>query len=325
MTSTAQDISTHTTAHEALLRAVELAGHAPSLFNAQPWSWRLGTETADLYMEPAQGFPVTDPDNREMMIGCGAALHHLRVALAAAGWRAELLPSSQRSGGAVARVRILEEAVPDFEAIRLCEAIPRRRTDRRPFAQRTVGSAVFADLQASVDSEDVHLQIVTGAQQRIWLSVLSAHAVELQTAQDGYAEELGRVTGSSQTGIPATGVPHVVSARHSDVALRDFELSDLGSLAIDESADEHPTWCILWTDRDDPEAWLTAGVALSKLLLSATAGGLSSGVQSQPIEIPMVRAQLNRTLLSNMGHAQALVRIGWPDSPTRLPMHPRRD
>lgn len=203
------------------------------------------------------------------------------------------------------------------------------------FTDATTPDDLVRSLVRAAEAEGAELFPLTLAKHRSAIVRLSRQAeqlesldlaVELQTAQDGYAEELGRVTGSKACAhVPPTGVPHVVSPRHSDVSLRDFELSELGTLEINEFADEHPTWCILWTERDEPLAWMEAGVALSKLLLSATARGLSTGVQSQPIEIPMIRARLNQTLLSNMGHAQVLVRIGWPGSPTSLPMHPRRD
>ncbi len=96
------------------------------------------------------------------------------------------------------------------------------------------------------------------------------------------------------------------------MTLRDFELVEPGTLGIPESADEHPTWCVLWTERDAPLDWVKAGQALSRLLLSATAYGLATGIQSQPIEVSMVREQINGHLLSEQGHAQVLVRIGWP-------------
>jgi len=109
------------------------------------------------------------------------------------------------------------------------------------------------------------------------------------------------------------------------VTLRDFELSQPGTLAIPESADEHPIWCLLWTERDAHLDWLLAGEALSRLLLNATQRGLATGIQSQPVEVPMIRAQINEHLLSNMGHAQVLVRIGWAGSPdSELPPSPRR-
>lgn len=61
------------------------------------------------------------------------------------------------------------------------------------------------------------------------------------------------------------------------------------------------------------------------MLLKATDLGLATGVQSQPVEIPMIRAQLNEHLLSGLGHAQVLVRVGWAgSSDAELPTSPRR-
>lgn len=313
------------TPHEAIRWAVDLARHAPSLYNAQPWSWRLGTDNADLFMDVAQNFPVTDPDNREMRIGCGAALHHLQVALAAAGWQWELERSSGLDGGLLAKVRVTERCDVDRQALALVGAIPRRRTDRRPFSSRTVTDEALAALQSSVDSEGVHLQIVTRDEHRIWLAVLAERAAALQSAQEGYTDELASVTGTNDASadVPADLVPHVVSPRHSDVTLRDFELLEPGTLEILESADERPIWCILWTDRDTHLEWLQAGEALSRLLLNATDGGLAAGIQSQPVEVPMIRAQIDGHLLSGLGHAQVLVRVGY-SADSELPRSPRR-
>lgn len=257
------------TPQDAIRAAVDLAGYAPSLYNAQPWSWQVGDESAELFMDLAHSFPITDPQNRELRIGCGAALHHLQVALAAAGWRWELERSSGLDGGMLARVRLTERCDVDRQALRLVDAIPRRRTDRRPFSSRTIGEDALAGLQSSVDGEGIHLQVVTHDEDRIWLAVLTERAASLQSAQEGYGDELAGVTGAHDgpANVPADVVPHVVSPRHSDVTLRDFELLEPGTLEIAESVDEHPVWCILWTDRDTDLDWLRAGEALSQLLL----------------------------------------------------------
>lgn len=310
-------VTGQSTPQEAIRAAIGLAGHAPSLFNAQPWSWRAGADSAELFLDTTQSYPVTDPQQREMRIGCGAVLHHLLVALAAAGWRCEVERRSGRDGGSLALVRVTEADEPDQDALRLVEAIPNRHNDRRPFSAEPVSQDALAALQASADGEGVHLQVVTRDEHQIWLSVLTERAAALQGAEAGYADELARATGANDTsvGVRADAIPHVVSPRHSDVTLRDFELLDPGSLEIPESADEHPIWCVLWTERDAPENWLRAGEALSRVLLNATEQGLATGVQSQPVEVPMIRAQINEHLLSGLGHAQVLVRIGWSGSP----------
>lgn len=71
---------------ETLRGAIALATRAPSVHNTQPWRWVVGEESVHLYADWSRQLPATDPDGRDLLISCGAALHHLRVALAALGW-----------------------------------------------------------------------------------------------------------------------------------------------------------------------------------------------------------------------------------------------
>lgn len=314
------------TERNALRAAVDLAGYAPSLYNSQPWSWQISEDTAVLSMDVGHIFPITDPQNRELRVGCGAALHHLQVSLAANGWSLDVHRHAGDDDGLLASVRLTGHGDPDQYARKLAAAIPRRRTDRRPFSSRTVDEAALGGLQAAVEGEGVHLQVIAHANQRIWLAVLADRAASVQSAQDGYADELAAVTGGlhGADGVPAATVPHVLSPRHSDVTMRDFELDAPGTLEIPESVDEHPVWFIVWTDSDTHVDWLRAGEAMSRLLLTATERGLATGIQSQPVEVPTARNQIDTQLLSGLGHAQVLVRVGWSGSPdSALPESPR--
>lgn len=67
-----------------------LATRAPSIDNTQPWRWRVDRTSLHLYTDPGMQLPSTDPDGRDLILSCGAALHHCVVALAAMGWRADV-------------------------------------------------------------------------------------------------------------------------------------------------------------------------------------------------------------------------------------------
>ena len=66
------------TIHAVLL----LATRAPSIHNSQPWRWKVGDESLRLYADPGRHLPNTDPDSRDLLLSCGASLHHAVVALA---------------------------------------------------------------------------------------------------------------------------------------------------------------------------------------------------------------------------------------------------
>src|ERR1700761_9484574 len=60
---------------------VGTAIHAPSVLNTQPW-WFYGADhEIGLHSDTAHKLPVADPDGREMLISCGAALFTARLAL----------------------------------------------------------------------------------------------------------------------------------------------------------------------------------------------------------------------------------------------------
>ena len=66
--------------------ALALAGRAPSVHNTQPWLWHLGPGSVHLVADDGRRLAATDPDGRDLLVSCGAALHHLRTAFAGLGW-----------------------------------------------------------------------------------------------------------------------------------------------------------------------------------------------------------------------------------------------
>src|SRR5689334_13415629 len=65
-----------------LARAAHLA---PSVHNSQPWRLRGRDDGLDLYEDTSRALPGTDPNGRERLISCGAALRNAEVAMARLG------------------------------------------------------------------------------------------------------------------------------------------------------------------------------------------------------------------------------------------------
>ena len=64
-----------------LWHAAETARHAPSIFDTRPWKWRVGPESLRLYADRTKQLMVADRAGRLLAISCGAALHHVVLAL----------------------------------------------------------------------------------------------------------------------------------------------------------------------------------------------------------------------------------------------------
>ncbi len=58
-----------------LRRTLESAVRAPSVYNSQPWRWRISTaDGVDLFADPDRHLMAIDLDGRDLLLSCGAAL-----------------------------------------------------------------------------------------------------------------------------------------------------------------------------------------------------------------------------------------------------------
>jgi hypothetical protein len=121
-----------------LAEAVERALRAPSVHNTQPWLWRIGPGAVELHADWTRHLTATDPDRRDVLLSCGAALHHVQVALAACDVAVHVnrLPDPENSGH-LATVEV-RPGTGDARAAALSPGIDRRRTDRRRMSHRVV-------------------------------------------------------------------------------------------------------------------------------------------------------------------------------------------
>ena len=313
---------------EATLRsALRLSLRAPSLHNSQPWRWRLDGPTVQLHLDAERRLPITDPHARELVISCGAALHHLEVALAAQGWQVQVrrLPDPDKPTHlATITPHGRTNATTETE---LASAILRRRTDRRRFASWPVPAELVGELIEVADQRGARLQTVAEPRPRRRLFRAITDAAEQQTADPGTSAELaawsGRGSGSPD-GVPADHVPEPQHAPGRPT-MRPFAGSQLEESTHDGEP-EAAALLVLSTATDRPRQWLLAGEVASAALLAATRDGLASSLLTQPLEVDHVRAFLReRVLTSRLWYPQLILRIGWlPAGTPQLPPTPRR-
>jgi len=307
---------------ETLRAVLTLANRAPSVHNTQPWRWRVRTASLDLYAEPDMHLRNTDPDGRDLIISCGAALHHCVVALAALGWQAKVhrLPDpDDQHHLATIEVRPL---VPDQTDIALAAAIPRRRTDRRAYSSWPVGGGDIALMAARAARAGVMLRQVDALDR---MKMIVAQAVSDHAFNADYLRELATWTGryGSVAGVPARNIPP--SERTAPIPGRLLAGPGLDQPSGVAPADDNGAILALGTQRDDQLARLRAGEATSVVLLTATAMGLACCPITEPLEIAETREAVRADVFGASGYPQMLLRVGWaPIDADPLPSTPRR-
>jgi len=309
------------TRHVLELAASE-AQAAPSIFNTQPWRWHLANDELRLRADRSRQLEVTDPDGRQLTISCGAALHHAVVALAAAGYGAEV--SRQQDPGdadLLAVVRVAGTRVPSENDRRLHQAIPRRRTDRRAYGAEDVESRTISGLVAAAENQSAHLHISSNDQVKV-LRDAAIRAEQVHQADTAYQIELASWThrpSRARDGVPAATAVVPTDRR---VPVRGLAVPGVG-ISPGVEHDVAAIYALVFTDTDERLDWLRAGEALSAVVLSATAMNLAASPISDVMELAETRAEVSH-ILDGPGHAQIAVRIGHPPE-GEMPASPRRD
>jgi nitroreductase len=301
---------------------LSLATRAPSIHNSQPWRWRVGGESLHLYADPGRHLPNTDPDSRDLLLSCGASLHHAVVALAALGWQAKItrLPDPLHPAH-LAAIEVYRHPASALD-IALAAATPRRRTDRRHYGWWPVPAADITLMGSRAARAGVMLRQVESLPK---LRSIVAQAVWQHATDQDYLSELTAWSGryASVSGVPARNTPP--SDPTAPMPGRIFAGPALAQPPDTEAADDGAVVLALGTKDDSRLARLRAGEGTSLVLLTATALGLSSCPVTEPLEIAETREAVRSDIFGVSGYPQMLLRVGWaPVNADPLPSTPRR-
>jgi Nitroreductase family len=318
------------TAEEVVRYLVSRAVWAPSVHNTQPWRF-----TADdgprvsLHADVGRRLAVADPDGREMMISCGAALFNIRLALRSLDWipQTRVLPDPAQPT-LIAQVAWQERADADEFERRLSGHVLTRRTHRGAFDPEPLPPDTLAALRDAAAREGAALRIVADDGRRATLAA-AVQTAEHQLRRDGERlRELARWTpapGSARYDrVPATSYPARAERTQPYFSGRDFARGHGWGVPPLSPATSHRAAGVaglLTTTGDSPADWVHAGQALQRILLTASACGAAVALHSQPLELPWLREFL-RTQLSDAACPHLVLRIGMV---TQVAVSVRRD
>lgn len=317
-------------AWEKLSFCLNYAVLAPSGHNSQPWRFKMGLEDVRLYADRTRALPMVDPHDRELVMSCGAALFHLRLAIRHFGHTddASLFPDAF-CPDLLARVRMGSSRSSKTEEQAMFHAITRRHTNRLPFERRAVPDDLLAGFRAATVQESASLTLIENESCRQRTAQLVWAGDRAQMSSPSFRRELASWIHSgrcaTRDGIPgyACGVNQLLDFATPAwaFAMRTFDLGE-GIAAHDiKLVEGSPVLAVLTTETDTPAAWLSAGQALARVLLLACANGVSASFLNQPLESEALRPAF-RAELALPGFPQCVLRLGY--GPETKPT-PRRD
>lgn len=300
---------------------IEAATWAPSVHNTQPWWFGTRGSRVTLHADPDRRLDVADPDGREMLISCGAALFTLRLAVRRLGHSPQLeMLSDPERPGLIADVTPGPAQACSQDEDRMYDQIRRRRTHRGGFRPEGLPAGLLQSLRTCAHTENVALRVVVDPRARIALGALTEVAEQLLCQNPDYRVEMARWAprpGSGRRdGVHDDAYPREAERTDPHYAARDFARSHGWGLTDGERYGATGVVALLTTETDGRDAWLRAGQGLQHVLLRAAEDDISAAFHTQALEIPELR-EFARTRFCDGGHPQMIMRLGVAERETK--------
>jgi hypothetical protein len=303
---------------EKLIFALSYATLAAAKSKSSPWRFRVGETHADLFADPIQRSTEADPDGREAIIACGAALLHFRLALIHFGCCGTLEYNADLDEpDRLARVYFGSRAARKASENELFDSIPLGHAPAASFHSRPVAPDLTAGLKAAAEIENAWLEIAAAesARQHV-VQLVEESRRRLSAVRGGFGAHARWTMEPSGFGrVPAVAAPL------AKAAIRWLGLARSGRAQQIPSNEHAPVLAILKTKTDDERAWLQAGQAIERVLLHARARGLSASFLNELVRCGETRRQL-RTTIGRRGFPQIILRLGYARETGTLPAAP---
>lgn len=310
---------------------------APSKYNIQPWLFEISGDSVNVICERHGALRSSDPEDRELIMSCGAAIFNFRIAAARFGYHTTVKPFPY-SGDCYLTARVfLNKALNRDDSLsaaddnqagldpgsgrtdeRLFRAITVRRTTGGRFRSTTPPYEVLKLCQETANHNGAWLRVFRSTWVRREIARLVAAADRTQMSNHSFREELAMwirpADAKSKAGMSAAaygfpGCPDVLTSPLS-LFIDSFNIGRMAAFRDRALAQNSPVLAVLGTAEDSRQAWLAAGQALEAVLLQVTAAGLGVSFLNQPVQTSPFRAALLRAI-GGTGFPQALMRLGY--------------
>jgi hypothetical protein len=281
--------------------ALKYAALAPAAGTWQSWDFRVAEKHLELVAKDDPALAAIDPEGRELMIGCGAALLYLNLALKHFGClgRVALFPDLGEPA-LVARVHFGFCRERDTQEKLLFKAMAGSRADVSPKVATPVSETMLAALSHAVAGERGWLDFVQSEMSR-------QHVLKITLAKDRHSTHFDR-SRARPASTAAGGHTSRWPLPFFDFGGRDVDSWNVAVAPVRQPSVPAATLAIVKTKTDDKRGWLEAGQTMARTVLQAQSLGLSWAFFH-----PVRRREMREALRMRVGHkgfAQVILRFG---------------
>ena len=310
---TVEDFPRNASVESQLKFLVNYGVLAPSVHNTQPWLFRVLDHTIEIYADRSRALAVVDPEDRSLIISCGACVHLFQRALDAFGMehKCSVFPD-MADPDLMARITVTSGPSSDQDGD-LLQAITRRNTIRRGFQGLPLPAAFTDRFMGDVDDLPDFLCVVKEKEAE---SLILGQLHE--TERNYQADKRYRREEESWM--------HPMRQRSQDwIPMNPDEPTAMDSCWTTGDIPDHATMLMVLTEpANTPRAWLETGEHLMQVLLEATGYGVNAAIMNMPETSTDIRSMI-KPLIGCSGDPILLLRFGRPRRQMITPRRPSVD
>lgn len=281
----ARDLPASLSSRQKLESALNYAALAPTEDGWQPWFFQLADTHIELATKKNKVRESVDPEGRQFLIGCGAALFYLKLALKHFGCfgRVALFPDLDRPA-LVAKVHSGFSSNSTAQEQLLFSAIAKASDHDVALPEAPMTEMMLAALGQAAAGE------------RGWLDFVQSEPSWQQVARIMPADDRRRSNAILQTRLSLSFGGRVIRCGNGTME------------PAQESTDSAIALAVVKTKTDDKYGWLEAGQTMARTILMAQALGLSWGFCDS-----VRRREAREALRMGIGHkgfAQVILQFG---------------
>jgi len=274
---------------------IRYATLAPNGHNTQPWLFLPGKNGIAILPDFGRHTPVVDPDDHHVFVSLGCAAENLALAAGASG-RAGAISFDPAGEGKV----LVSLGRGNGGEQALFDAIPRRQSTRADYDGSTVGASDLALLESAASVPGVDLALITDRPQLDQLRDLVIAGNTAQIGDPAFVAELKHWLRFSPKNALRTG-DGLFSAASGNPTLPEWLGPWLFDRVFTVTAETErysrqiasaAGVAVFVGAKADPASWVQVGRACQRFALQATALGLKCAFLNQPVEVPVLRADL---------------------------------
>ena len=305
--STAQPATSGFTRLRGLVREATLAA---SSHNTQPWKFKLGKRSIQIFPDLTRRCPVVDPDDHHLFVSLGCATENLVCGALANGLYAHV-------DGRADRVDVaFEDTLPVRSA--LYDALPQRQCTRSTYDGELVSVDDLELLERAARGSGVHPVLLTDRSDIETVLECVAHGTAVQIRDRAFVSEVATWIRFNEAEAARTGdglSTAATGARSSPRWLGRMLLRGLLTLRSQNEKNAKQLRSsagvvIFFSDRNDPPNWIEVGRAYERFALQATALGIRNAFMNQAVEVAPLRAQIATWLNAGERRPDLVVRFG---------------